>query len=346
MFNARKQILLTGAGFSKDFGGYLATQMWSVIFSQPEISLHPDIRDVLLSQLDYELAYSKVLHAGAFGDDAKADFTKAVERSYQQMHEAFYESAVRIPAVGVCKAIVGAFCGGEERERGFVFTLNQDLFMERFFINNADAPSDMKIPGLTTHGYCFNYRLPKDKPSDFDIVLPDASKVRRLDEGFWKEKAYGRFSYLKLHGSQWWKSASGSNVMIIGSEKSGAIEREPYLKWSHSVFEKVVAGPDADLVVIGYGFFDDHINKVIANAVKRHGLKIYVVSPENPEQFRNKLLPSQGFIGERRVGIEEGKTLWEGLHGYYCCRVTDLYSGHGGALTPIGRSLLSKVGLG
>ena len=125
-FIAKKQILLTGAGFSKDFGGYLATQMWSVIFSQPEISRHSDIRDILLDQLDYELAYSKVLHASCFGDEVKADFTKAVERSYQQMHEAFYENGVRIPAVGVCKAIVRAFCGRQERERGFVFTLNQD----------------------------------------------------------------------------------------------------------------------------------------------------------------------------------------------------------------------------
>lgn len=319
--------------------------MWSVIFSQPEISRHSDIRDILLDQLDYELAYSKVLHASCFGDEAKADFTKAVERSYQQMHEAFYENGVRIPAVGVCRAIVRAFCGRQERERGFVFTLNQDLFMERFFTNDGEAHSFMKVPGLTADGYCFNYKLPKDKRSDLDIVLPNESKVRHLHETFWSDKTYGRFSYLKLHGSQWWKSASGSNVMIIGSEKSGAIEREPYLKWCHSVFEKVVAGPDADLVIIGYGFLDEHINKVIATAVKRHGLKIYVVSPESPEQFRNKLLPLQGVTGERRIKTEDGEALWEGLHGYYCCRVIDLYSGHGGALTPLGKSLLSKIGL-
>jgi hypothetical protein len=98
--------------------------------------------------------------------------------------------------------------------------------------------------------------------------LPNEKEVSYLDGEFWGDKKYGRFSYLKLHGSQWWKSASGSNVMVIGSEKSGAIEREPYLKWSHSIFEKVLAGPDAELLIIGYGFFDQHINRVIADAIK------------------------------------------------------------------------------
>jgi len=33
--------MLTGAGFTETFGGYLATEMWAAIFNQPEDSPLP-----------------------------------------------------------------------------------------------------------------------------------------------------------------------------------------------------------------------------------------------------------------------------------------------------------------
>lgn len=202
MFQTRRQVLLTGAGFSKDFGGYLATEMWSVIFSQPEIENHSELRKHLLSQLNYELADSEVMLSDTFNEEVKKDFTKAVGRSYQQMHEAFYMSEVRIPATGVCKAIVSAFAGTGASERGFVFTLNQDLFMERFFTNGSHSLFEMWIPGINNFG-CFNYTLPKIQTEDYRYELPGQDKVQELQADFWNNKAYGRFVYLKLHGSYW-----------------------------------------------------------------------------------------------------------------------------------------------
>ena len=32
-------VLLTGAGFTKTFGGYLASEMWATILNQPEIQI-------------------------------------------------------------------------------------------------------------------------------------------------------------------------------------------------------------------------------------------------------------------------------------------------------------------
>ena len=60
VFQARQQVLLTRAGFSKDFGGYLATELWSVIFSQPENENHSELRKHILSQLNYKLTYSEI----------------------------------------------------------------------------------------------------------------------------------------------------------------------------------------------------------------------------------------------------------------------------------------------
>ena len=343
MFRPRRPVLLTGAGFSKEFGAYLATEMWSVIFSQPEIGRHPDLVEHLLNQLNYELAYNEVMRSGAFDQEMQKDFTTAVERSYQQMHEAFYGPGVRIPATGACRAIVRRFAGTGGDERGFVFTLNQDLFLERFY-SNGDSLSELRIPGINNFGF-FNYTLPKIQTDEYTFDLPDQGKVKKLQSEFWNDKAYGRFVYLKLHGSYWWKSADGSNAMVIGSEKTGLIDREPYLKWSHSVFEQVLSAPGCNLVVMGYGFGDKHINEVIAKSIGVHGLKLYVVSPERPEDFRNKLIPIHGTLGELPERFQGGIKLWGGLRGYYCCRITDLYIGNNGELTPLGKSLFENVGL-
>jgi hypothetical protein len=52
-------LLLTGAGFTKTFGGYLASEMWATILNQPEVQNSPELlkgmRD--LENLDYEMYY-------------------------------------------------------------------------------------------------------------------------------------------------------------------------------------------------------------------------------------------------------------------------------------------------
>jgi hypothetical protein len=52
-------VLLTGAGFTKTFGGYLASEMWATILNQPEVQNSPELlkgmRD--LENLDYEMYY-------------------------------------------------------------------------------------------------------------------------------------------------------------------------------------------------------------------------------------------------------------------------------------------------
>jgi hypothetical protein len=333
VFTPKRQVLLTGAGFSKDFGGYLSLEMWSVIFSQPEIGRHPELRMYLLGEFNYERAYNAVLQGEQFPPEVKSDFSTAVKRSYQQMHTAFYEQGIRIPATGVCNAIVGTFAGAGSKERGFVFTLNQDLFMERFFTNGSHSLYDMRIPGVSNYD-CFGYRLPEKQTEEHRYKLPDEDKVRSLELSYWNDPTYGHFNYLKLHGSQWWESAAGSSVMVIGSEKAGLIEKEPYLRWTHTIFDKVLSGPDCDLVVIGYGFGDVHINAVIARAISSFGLKLHVVSPEQPQELHQRITRSH-----------EGWTIWEGLHGCYTCTVQSLYVGHGGDLTALGKSLLKKIGL-
>ena len=47
-------ILLTGAGFTKNFGGFLASEMWSKIFNTPAIQANKKLRDLLEGNDDFE----------------------------------------------------------------------------------------------------------------------------------------------------------------------------------------------------------------------------------------------------------------------------------------------------
>ena len=43
-----KTILLTGAGFTKTFGGFLGSEMWAAIFNQPEVGEDNKLREYML----------------------------------------------------------------------------------------------------------------------------------------------------------------------------------------------------------------------------------------------------------------------------------------------------------
>jgi hypothetical protein len=93
--------------------------------------------------------------------------------------------------------------------------------------------------------------------------------------------------YIKLHGSTNWQTKVGNRkVMVIGGNKIEQIISQPLLNWYFEIFKQVLSCPDRRLLIIGYGFGDDHINKVISNAVQKHGLQVYVVSRDQPKQLR------------------------------------------------------------
>jgi hypothetical protein len=67
------------------------------------------------------------------------------------------------------------------------------------------------------------------------------------------------------------------------------------------------------LMTIGYGFRDDHVNKIIKNAITNNELKLYVISPERPIEFINKLNKP----GDRDIIV------YKGLAGYNPSRFLD-----------------------
>ncbi|HEY6921893.1 MAG TPA: SIR2 family protein [Steroidobacteraceae bacterium] len=95
------------------------------------------------------------------------------------------------------------------------------------------------------------------------------------------------FNLIKLHGSINWRTADGAQSMVMGGRKALTISRSPLLGWYSRVFESVLSSGDIRLMVIGYGWGDDHINQTIADAVRDHGLQIYSWNPAIPRDMLN-----------------------------------------------------------
>ena len=149
--------------------------------------------------------------------------------------------------------------------------------------------------------------------------------------------------YVKIHGSFLWTSHTGEDVLVIGHAKSEIIKREPLLNWYLSMFQEILNYPQRNLVVIGYGFLDEHINDVIADAIRDNGLKLHVISPQQPKDFKNMLDPLHSFGG--RMTTPRGKEIWDGLFSYFPAQVTDFYGWKQDGLTSLGQRFFSSFGI-
>ena len=339
---AAKNVLLTGAGFTKDFGGYLGGEMWSAILNQKEISKHPKLRAKLLDQLNYEQAYHEILDSEWYSDDEKLAFRTAVETAYQRMHRMVMTTSANSYfqlTKPLIRGIVLRFAGIGE-ERGFIFTLNQDLFLEGYFNNNDPdyGGHNISIPGTTPpRGGFIGSLQPSLEDGDW-VALPDEAQLEPTRSAFWDASSQNNFVYVKLHGSYGWRSADGTNAMVIGGEKEERIAKEPLLKWYLDLFREVLRGPDCNLLVIGYGFQDLHINRAITDSVTNHGLKVYVISPVSPKDFYMRELDAS-------FALASNRPIWEGLHRYYLGRTSDLIGRRTPPfLTPDGEALFSDWG--
>lgn len=334
-----KNVLLTGAGFTKDFGGYLGDEMWAAILSQKEISTYPKLRQILLSLRNYVQAYQEVLESESYSSEEKLAFRTAVETAYQRMHRKVMTVSTHQffhLTKPLLRGIVLRFAGRGE-ERGFIFTLNQDLFLEGFF-NNIDPDyvgHHLSIPGTTPPRGGFSGSLqPSLEDSDW-VTLPDEEQLEPTRSTFWDAGTQSNLAYIKLHGSYGWRSADGTNAMVVGGEKEERIAKEPLLTWYLHLFREVLKGPECNLLVIGYGFQDSHINRVLSDSINNDGLKVSVISPVSPNDFYMRELKAHELFASNLP-------IWEGLHRYYCGTTSDLIAKRDASfLTPDGQAFFS-----
>ena len=54
-------MLLTGAGFTKNVGGYLSSELWAKIYNYPAVQDSDTLRRLLQSDMDFEWIYYFVM---------------------------------------------------------------------------------------------------------------------------------------------------------------------------------------------------------------------------------------------------------------------------------------------
>jgi hypothetical protein len=306
----REPVLLTGAGFTRNFGGFLANQMWDKIFNHEQVQKYPSLVNLLKDNFDFESVYNEVMNGDGYTPEAQAALHQAVKSAYDQLDDATRNywgpcaSFVSKPLVsqqGFSKLL--DHFASEGRSRGYIFTLNQDLFVERWY---SEERKLLRVLGMTPV-----------------VDLRGKTPWSRLQEGALTSEYYFQASsnpaevdedishllyYIKLHGSMNWKSSDERDLIVVGGNKPTQIHAEKLLQWYFDIFQEVLSCPNRRLLVIGYGFRDLHINAVIAQSIRQHGLKLYVISPQSPEDFKSELL---------RNGDEDKKILWQGLTRYW-----------------------------
>ena len=312
-------VLLTGSGFTKNFGGLLANEMWNKINNNLDDILYNDnlnkleqnnrthLKDLIKNDFDYEKIFEKVMKGDKYSDIEKEIINNIFFESYKSLDEKIVRNGCLYgPGSIISRNALKIFIeglAGNQKEKGFFFTLNQDISMERYFRTAVITPCIERINQLdgSLEQGSFKNSWFRKVPNKDELVK------RKLDnEGKWKnEKVY----YIKLHGSFNWKDSKGKKIMVIGTSKLEDIENEPLLKWYLKMFECILSKPNRRLLIIGYGFRDKHINDVIINSIKNNGLGLFIIHPKNREDFQKETLNT--------ISSNNRKAISEAIRRYY-----------------------------
>lgn len=296
---SKNLMLLTGAGFTHNFGGFLACEMWSKIFNNLLVQANAEAHRLLLDDFDFESVYSAKMSRG---EETIKIIRKAVEAAYKDLDDTIKnwvfnrDNPTALNTYGLGELL--SFISSRGSDKGWFFTLNQDLYMERK--NNYRSPgASFGQPSVDGDGGG-NVKL---------VALPDQAGVEKA------KSTLNNASYIKLHGSYGWVSSHGGNQMVIGKNKESDIDQEPLLKWYFEIFQNLIYEGDKKLLVIGYGFADNHINDILLKGVQEHRLSIYVINPTDPETFKNRLEGKPAHFGSYE--ISKYLKIWDGVKGYF-----------------------------
>lgn len=265
-------ILLLGAGFSSNWGGWLASEAFEYLLGAPEIAHDDAIKNLLwrhkvrggfeaaLADLQAEYVGRRDQHA----KDRLGRFQAAVRNMFRDMNRAFdkivdFEPA-RPPQVG--QRVVDFLARFDA-----IFTLNQDLLLERHYRQAIPIGPPRNWSGVTFPGI-----LPEGPTQPFSFLDQKWRVSQSIDLLGTAQPIF------KLHGSSNWLDQSGDELLIIGGNKSHAIQSHNILKRYHEIFVEHLRKSGTRLMVIGYSFSDGHIDLLIKDAAKA-GLHIFIIDP-------------------------------------------------------------------
>lgn len=268
-------IALLGAGFSRNWGGWLATEVLGELLgrvgsdrdSYARLRRSGNFEDTL-ADLQAEARTRQSPEAVA----RLASFESAIMATFADMNQVF----AAFPGWGLsndARDSIDAFLSRFD----VIFTLNQDLLLELHYRNELVGGA-RRWAGPTYPGMAPPANWQATPPTE-RITLPwqPAGEVR-LDNRCQP--------IIKLHGSANWRDPAGNHLMVMGGAKLQAIDRHPVLRSYLELFTQHLNAGDAKVMAIGYGFQDAHINELLVQAGTQHGMRMHIVNPAGLEVLR------------------------------------------------------------
>lgn len=289
------RIALLGAGFTRNWGGWLAAELIGELCGR--LVDRPHVNQMLRLSGDFEY----VLGARRTVAEREPSNEQAVE-DVRRLEEAILKSFATVNAA-LARLPDLRFGGAPDARysiRRFlarfdaIFTLNQDLLLELHYDGM----------GLESGGQWQHYYLP-------GIVLTRGWLRARGEERNGQTLLVGTVPVapaeryqpvFKLHGSVNWRAGEGGRL-VVGTGKEKAIAGSAILRWYHEQFRRYLMEENTRIMVIGYGFADQHINAALLQAAKQHSLAMYLVDPKGRQALVGRpellLIPLIG-MSERR----------------------------------------------
>ncbi len=273
-------MLLLGAGFSKNWGGRLAKEVWADVFTSRAIQARERVRQALLNEQSFEAVMEDVLTGKAYDSEDRKAIIEAVTGTFRRMDELFAQKMITVTSKRINYATLISFLS--RLSGSFLFTLNQDNLIEQL-LQLRQITFD--TPNVPCHG-----QVSDDGP--VSPIQPSSGSIRLI----------------KLHGSHNWTTSDGTPVMVIGKNKSNLIAGSWLLTKYRNTFEAELKSGGVKIFVIGYSFGDEHVNEIISMAATQHQCKIFIWNPEHPldmlrEPKRQEIL--HGLIGWEPRLIDE-----------------------------------------
>jgi hypothetical protein len=279
-------VLLTGAGFSRNWGGWLATEAFEYLLGAPEIN--DQLRSLLwqdnIAGNGFEDTLARLQEAN---DKTPTTVTAALLDAlmaalvgmFNKMGLSFMSQHFEFQAQPDINYTVAKFLTRFDE----IYTLNQDTLLEYHYLNgniaihsNNRFGAGWQIPGMraaTPPGPVFG--------SVHDRIAK-LSPLPKADFGV----ARSSQPYFKLHGSANWNSPTG-RILIMGGNKASSIDRYEVLAWYHQLFRDRLKSPNTKLMVIGYSFSDKHINEAIIQGLAA-GMKLFIIDPNGNDVLVKK----------------------------------------------------------
>jgi SIR2-like protein len=260
-------VLLIGAGFSRNWNGWLANEIIDDLLGR--LTDHQDLSDLLRKTDNFEEALSQIQiefksHPNSETVSRLNHFQTAILDSFGAMNQAF-ASIHSIEFSDKIEFSIQKFLARFDA----IFTLNQDLLFELHYnieTHGAGRWNGHNFPSMQPP---MDWRtgLLKDRLDYIWRTTSDFQVSRNLQPIF------------KLHGSVNWRDQDNGQLLVIGGNKESTVQEKEMLKWYSDQFKGYLQIPNTRLMVIGYGFLDHYLNKIIYDAWEQNKFSMFIVHP-------------------------------------------------------------------